>query len=55
VAGSATEYAAHALESASPYPKESSRMYKHFAIEVVVWLIPVVVLLGMAIMITRTG
>jgi hypothetical protein len=29
-------------------------MYKHFAIEVVVWLIPVFVLLGLAVMITRT-
>lgn len=29
-------------------------MYKHFAIEVVVWLIPVVVLLGLAVMITHT-
>jgi len=30
-------------------------MYKNFAIEVVVWLIPVVVLLGLAVMITKTG
>jgi hypothetical protein len=29
-------------------------VYKHFAIEVVVWLIPVVVLLGLAVMITHT-
>lgn len=29
-------------------------MYKEFAVEAVVWLIPVVVLLGLAFMITST-
>ncbi|GAA5764571.1 hypothetical protein Aros01_01048 [Streptosporangium roseum] len=29
-------------------------MYKEFAVEAVVWLIPVVVLLGLAFMITAT-
>ncbi len=29
-------------------------MYKHFAAEVVVWMIPVVVLLALAFLVTRT-
>jgi hypothetical protein len=29
-------------------------VYKHFAIEVVVWLIPVAILLGLAYMVTST-
>lgn len=31
----------------------ASRMYKEFAIEAIVWLIPVVILVGLAYMITR--
>lgn len=30
-------------------------MYKEFAIEVVVWLIPVAILLGIAILVTSTA
>ena len=38
-----------------PAATQGSRfVYKHFAIEVVVLLIPVVVLLGLAVMITHT-
>jgi len=32
--------------------REISTMYKDFALEAVVWLVPVVVLIGLALMIT---
>ncbi|ACZ91431.1 hypothetical protein Sros_8796 [Streptosporangium roseum DSM 43021] len=34
--------------------REKLTVYKEFAVEAVVWLIPVVVLLGLAFMITAT-
>jgi heme/copper-type cytochrome/quinol oxidase subunit 2 len=34
---------------------ERNGMYKEFAVEVVVWLIPVVILLGLAILVTSTA
>lgn len=34
---------------------EGRLMYKEFAIEVVVWLIPVVILLGLAWLVTATA
>lgn len=37
-----------------PELREKLAVYKEFAVEAVVWLIPVVVLLGLAFMITST-
>ncbi|GAB2445975.1 hypothetical protein GCM10027187_09560 [Streptosporangium sandarakinum] len=37
----------------SPPPEGRAPMYKEFAIEAIVWLIPVVILIGLAYMITR--
>lgn len=34
------------------HPREIYAMYKEFAAEAVVWLVPVVVLIGLALMIT---
>ncbi|GAA2866239.1 hypothetical protein GCM10010517_25690 [Streptosporangium fragile] len=39
--------------SSSPITAPEGSVYKEFAIEAVVWLIPVVILIGLAIMITQ--
>lgn len=39
--------------SAIVAPEGMSVVYKEFAVEAIVWLIPVVILVGLAIMITR--
>jgi hypothetical protein len=41
----------HAAPS-SGVPREIYAMYKEFAAEAVVWLVPIVVLIGLALMVT---
>ncbi|WP_165977119.1 hypothetical protein [Nonomuraea diastatica] len=35
-----------------PSEKETCEMYKEFAVEAVMWLVPVVVLIGLALLVT---